>query len=99
MNSNIVTRAPKLGEIPSVGVFLDSAQVKSAAVTSSGAKDLSVNSSLKLVDVGNMPYWFSGSCYYFWPEFGLRSTMLVLITLSRNVHITVQLRVLIRLTN
>ena len=72
LNSNIVTRAPKLGEIPSVGVFLDSAQVKSAAVTSSGAKDLSVNSSLKLVDVGNMPYWFSGSCYYFWPEFGLQ---------------------------
>ena len=99
MNSNIVTRAPKLGEIPSVGVFLDSTQVKSAAVTSSGAKDLSVNSSLKLVDVGNMPNWFSGSCYYFWPEFGLRSTMLVLITLSRNVHITVQLRVLIRLTD
>ena len=38
LNSNIVTRAPKLGEIPSVGAFLKSAQVKTAA------KDLHVNS-------------------------------------------------------
>ena len=60
MNSNIDTRAPKLGEIPSVGAFLNSAQVKTAAVTSAGAKDLPVNSFLKLVLVGNMPYRFSG---------------------------------------
>ena len=55
LNSNIVTRAPKLGEIPSVGALLNSTQVKTAAVTSVGAKDLPENSFLKLVVAGNMP--------------------------------------------
>ena len=49
-----------MGEIPSVRAFLNSVQVKTAAVTPPGAKDLPVNSFLKLVLVGNMPYRFSG---------------------------------------
>ena len=69
LNSNIVTRAPKLGEIPSVGAFLNTAQVKITAVTSEGAKDLPLNSFLKLVVVGNTPYLFSGPEVHFASSF------------------------------
>ena len=44
-----------MGEIPSVGALLNSTQLKTAAVTSVGAKDLPENSFLKLVVAGNMP--------------------------------------------
>ena len=69
MNSNIVTRAPKLGEIPSVEAFLYSPQVKSVVLKSAEAKDVPVIGFLKLVVVGNTPYLFSGPEVHFASSF------------------------------